>query len=1014
MGPDNTNYVVGFKKGELFALGSGSISAKSGPAPWDKAFLSHRWTLSSVLKYSIPVPDGVFTVKMLFAEIYFTKPGERTFDIYINGVTKTLGLDVVKSAGFMKGLVQTYPNVPSKKGVLEITLIKGVENPMISGIIIQGPGAGEKASGGGCSEESDLDPIDYESGYDHRSHSVPGGPYVATDFDSDGRAQIMFDGTGSHSHYSDPGPPLVTGKISAYKWTWFEVVGGKKIYKSNNNKSGKFTASFPVGVTKVSLEVVDSTGDVASDSTEVIVKDTTEDGAYCYYYNFGDSVGSTIPIGSGLNTFPKPTFGSVRPSVNFGTAAAFADTAFSGNAFAVRCRFFIDIPATGEYSYNIRHNGPFKLYHNGAVISQAGGNGMSATTKRTFARGLKAFQLLYFRPKNVSPLLTMSQGTTPLRAPMLQYDSSSILPVIDRLSKTKSTPSGGENIQIFGSGFINGVSVQFGDVVATNLIASNDKSLQVTVPEGFGWVDVTVSTNAGVSNAIRFLFASSDDEDYERPVLLGQASLFNKDGLTMNTGPVASLTYGPDGRLYMGSVHGTLTALQVNPRYQVEAKCVRTTPKYGGAVRSILGLAFSPFSNALKMYFTSSTLDWKKKSSLSFEDGWTNGKIETILWSNTYMEDNPSKGQVCASGRANLVTGLPVSNHDHGISKLVFLPDGSLLVSVGGFTNGGASYPGSKPPPGSTIKGDALGGVASNPLSAALVSCPWNQVTNIKYDQYVDPEKARIISGTECKLYATGLRNSFGMTVHTNGNLYATDNGPNAGFGDFSTDCVGGKVPAKNQPDSLFLVGRGRYHGHPNLNRKQCIRNPPTRVKPLINLKSATTGIIEYRSNSFGGGIKGNLYISKFASQGDGLLGEVKLKGNGGRDGVDYAPEFRNFSGVSLVEGPRGEMVMSRVWRTEVVIAYPVYRAPELTFMIGVHPKQGPSFGGTKVLISGHNFGESPSAKFGGTPCTNVVSLNDESFTCITPAKGKNEKVTVIVTGRAGVSPTYGSDYWYF
>lgn len=1004
MGADNTAYISSSALGNVFSAPAITISAKSGPAPWDPAYTSHRWTTAPVLAYDIPLPPGSFTVRLLFAETFFAKSGARLFDVLINGVEKLNDLDVFDSVGKNVGLILDFPNISPTAGHITVTLVKGLENPMLSGILIEGPKAGQSAVGGGCDLTTGKAATEnLNGGFNHRAHSVPGGPYLATDFNNNGKAFVSLDGTQSHSHFNDPGPPEITGQIVSYKWTWEEQVNGAKVKKSNNDKSGKFTAAFPLGTTVVTLEVVDSTGDVAIDTTKVEVTGSTANGAYCYYYDYGSQSFSTVPLSSSINSEPKPQDGDVANSLNFASAAAFSKLKFSSNAFAVRCNFFIDVPSTAQYSYTIHHQGPFKLYYAGVVIGQSNSVGTTTTQKKQLVAGLNVFQLTYFRPKNLSPKLVMSDSAGPLTSPKIQHDSATTLPIIKALSKSSSAPSGGQNIQIFGSAFINGVAVKFGTVEASNLVASDPGVVQVTVPPGSGTIFVTVETNAGVSNKVPFMYTSG--ESLDQPVIFKEIALKKPGGATYDISFISAATYGPDGRLYLGSTSGIVYALSVTKDYTVTKVCSKSV----GDKRSVLGVAFSPFSNILKMYFTTSSLYWKDKNLFGFEQGWPNGKIETIEFNPTVLE-----GSSCVSNQQDLVTGLPVSNHDHAVNKLQFLPSGQILVGIGGFTNGGPSVPGKKPVPGDAPD-DKLGGVASNPLSAAIVSCPSNKKTAIKYDNYVDPEKAKIISGNDCTVYASGFRNSFGMTLHTNGNLYALDNGPNAGFGDFSTNCFGGTTPGQNLPDKLFKVQKGKYHGHPNLNRKQCEHYPPSAVQPLIgNVKSSTNGIIEYRSNTFGGEIKGNLYVSKFSIQNPGVVSQVQLDGAGNLKQGGYAPDFLPFSGLSLVEGPRGELVMPRVYQKKITVGVPSYPTPKVTFMLGVHPKQGPSFGGTKVLISGHNFGTSPKASFGGKACTSVIVIDSESFTCITPSKSKGSKVPVVVSGLTGNSPTYGSDYWYF
>ncbi len=325
-----------------------------------------------------------------------------------------------------------------------------------------------------------------------------------------------------------------------------------------------------------------------------------------------------------------------------------------------------------------------------------------------------------------------------------------------------------------------------------------------------------------------------------------------------------------------------------------------------------------------------------------------------------------------------------------------------MLIAVGGFTNGGISVP-----------GDNLGGVHSNPLAGAIVKCPATG-TAMKYSNMNDPVKSKIIGGA-CTTYATGFRNTYSLEYHTNKKLYATDNGPNQNFGLFSTDCVGGSKASKNIPDKLLLVQPGKCHGHPSINRGECVFEDPKCVQPLIgNLQSSTNGILEYRSNTFGGKIKGDLFIAKFAVNGDGKLSRAQLNPSGTIKTNGFTNVFFSKSGLAIVEGPRGEMVMPRVYQSSILVAKPQYPVPATTTLISVMPRRGPAGGGAKVLLTGHKFGTSPTATFGGKACTNVDVIDADTFTCVTPVGAPNTQVSVVVTGSAGVSISPGTDYWYF
>src|SRR6266849_9831503 len=49
--------------------------------------------------YNFTVPNGSYTVKLKFAELYFSTPGQRVFDILLNGKVVTQNFDPIVAAG---------------------------------------------------------------------------------------------------------------------------------------------------------------------------------------------------------------------------------------------------------------------------------------------------------------------------------------------------------------------------------------------------------------------------------------------------------------------------------------------------------------------------------------------------------------------------------------------------------------------------------------------------------------------------------------------------------------------------------------------------------------------------------------------------------------------------------------------------------------------------------------------------------------------------------------------------
>ena len=208
-----------------------------------------------------------------------------------------------------------------------------------------------------------------------------------------------------------------------------------------------------------------------------------------------------------------------------------------------------------------------------------------------------------------------------------------------------------------------------------------------------------------------------------------------------------------------------------------------------------------------------------------------------------------------------------------------------------------------------------------------------------------DPCTWSIAEGS-CTTYATGFRNSMGAVFHTNGFLYATDNGPNIQFGLKSIDCEGGWEAEEYKPDRLIRVVKGESHGHPNIarghfgNPEQCVYQSSKCVPPLLDsLKSSTNGVIQYRSNIFDGALKGSLLLSRVSDSvgKTGSLTRVDLNTSGDIKENGVIPNFAEDSGLSLAEGPRGELITARVYKETFLVLSPRRNVhPSSTNFIGI------------------------------------------------------------------------------
>jgi hypothetical protein len=209
--------------------------------------------------------------------------------------------------------------------------------------------------------------------------------------------------------------------------------------------------------------------------------------------------------------------------------------------------------------------------------------------------------------------------------------------------------------------------------------------------------------------------------------------------------------------------------------------------------------------------------------------------------------------------------------------------------------------------------------------------------------------------GAPVTLYATGVRNAYDVVWHSNGELYAPANGsanggsaaspgtpnplPNSCNYRIDSDLYGaytgpqvphaGPLPYEEplpksdplfiapQEDYLFRIEQGGYYGHPNITRCEWVLNGgnptsgddyaqrgdhyPVGVQPDRNFRGyaynfemnkSPNGVIEYRSNTFGGQLRGALLVTRYSGGND-----ILVLRPGGPDG-DIVEDLEDVPGL--------------------------------------------------------------------------------------------------------------------
>ena len=315
-----------------------------------------------------------------------------------------------------------------------------------------------------------------------------------------------------------------------------------------------------------------------------------------------------------------------------------------------------------------------------------------------------------------------------------------------------------------------------------------------------------------------------------------------------------------------------------------------------------------------------------------------------------------------------------------------------------------------------------------NYFSAATLMADLSHPSFDGFIEYDADDDGSPINFFGVSVFAPGLRNPFGLLMHSNGKLYATDNGPNTGYGDMKVGCGPSDLLTDQQrEDKLVRVSKDNYYGHPNPKRatyhndpRQCVwRNPtePTSRNyqaPLGVVQSSAAGIIEYQADHFNGQLRGNLIHVKYK----GKLLRTVLSENGLSANPLTLPGLSlvGTAGLDVAQAPNGNLIEARYIRNELYVSRPVEATTSRLRVGAVFPTRGSVAGGSPLRIYGDNFGTSASSitiTIGGSACpmVNGFVVSTKYIQCTLP--GKTQGVyDIVVTGIAG-EYTFAKGYRY-
>ncbi len=365
----------------------------------------------------------------------------------------------------------------------------------------------------------------------------------------------------------------------------------------------------------------------------------------------------------------------------------------------------------------------------------------------------------------------------------------------------------------------------------------------------------------------------------------------NQTVVTKTTnGAFSAITIGPDNRLYAATLEGFIYRYDINPSTGTLSNeqiysIVRTN---NGGARFITGIVVDPRSTDVNnpVLWVSHGQAKFGDTAQQYADNHT-GKISRLYGNNL-------------STYEDVIINIPRSVKDHLNNQIVFDPIKRNLYFL-------------IPSHSAMGRADTTWGNRAEEISTAALFRLQLQTrgSRVGIEDWLasagpinlDPASSRPYNffkgNNPLRFYATGIRNAYDMVWHSNGKLYMPINSSAAGGNtpDDPATPVSESVTGVEQSidDYLLDIVEAGYYGQPNPARGQYILNggnptagvgndpaeirdypPGTLPDPTyrgiaynFGAHESPNGVIEYKSDAFGGVLKGQLVVARYAGGAD-------------------------------------------------------------------------------------------------------------------------------------------------
>lgn len=430
-----------------------------------------------------------------------------------------------------------------------------------------------------------------------------------------------------------------------------------------------------------------------------------------------------------------------------------------------------------------------------------------------------------------------------------------------------------------------------------------------------------------------------------------------------------SLAWGPDGRLYVTSLFGDLSAFTLDEQNLPIGEETITALTDAKGARLTLGIAIDPASTA------GNVILYVAHSNASLGNGELNSGTVTRL-------SGPGFATV-----EDVISGLPRAIANHSINSIHFGPDGRLYIAMGGNTGAGA------PNTANTEFGDRAEQALSAALLVADIHAPGFDGTCAN-----DADPFGPIAPCDVVPWATGLRNTYGFLFHSNGQVYAPDNGlgvtgsfppspsaPCFGLGDTNPVAQGGHNPG-TQIDPLNRLVEGSYYGHPNPARGECVFGdgslqgvaPPPNYQPHfldLGTHKSADGIAEYPFDVGCVPLGGDILISNYSVGDDLTRVRLSLDGLSVLETSTFVDGFSN--PLSVIVNPGGTIFVAEYGGDAVTALVPLSRGcwnPVMPMPTPVLDASGAAVAGKLYAVGGKDSAGHRSSVFVYDPATDSWS----------------------------------------